>query len=371
MNKATREDLATKNRAIMDLGQAKAANNDHGVRHYAAKAALLEGHIAEYWLQQQHEENAAISLVSRASCLIDTGRESEAIRVLKRALDLEIKAKLKTWIEDEISRLVERGGPSLRREYEEHLLQRIEEYKEALSRRELLSLGDEAIRDLDAGKDGSLILTEVLMLDHVDRIVTKRLRLPLFRRWRETQIKRRQAQMEPAYWDLSRHDPVTELVQRVTGNDLVLAIGQSTVRSAFFVAAHGAPVVHLDDDIARVEAAESRAANEFLGSRFQSIVVSLGGWIPDVSTSLVLMDIEFLAHLDSADHSRVITILKDRTTFGGTHLGKAKSADKVEQLLDHYGDWPQGRIVEGPNEFWLLTTKPKRESPQQSRRKIV
>ncbi len=79
----------------------------------------------------------------------------------------------------------QRRTQSLRREYEEFILQRIEEYKEQLSRSELLSLGDDAVRELDAGPEGQLVMTEVLLLDHVDRIIKRRLRLPAFRLWRE------------------------------------------------------------------------------------------------------------------------------------------------------------------------------------------
>jgi hypothetical protein len=42
------------------------------------------------------------------------------------------------------------------------VLQRIEEYKEQLSRTELLAIADEAVRELEVSAEEQLVLTEVL-----------------------------------------------------------------------------------------------------------------------------------------------------------------------------------------------------------------
>ena len=76
-----------------------------------------------------------------------------------------------------------RPARSLRQEYEEFLFQRIEEYKNSLSRAELLEIGDEAVRELEIAAADQYLLTEVLLLEHVDRIIGRRLRLPTFQRW--------------------------------------------------------------------------------------------------------------------------------------------------------------------------------------------
>ena len=67
---------------------------------------------------------------------------------------------------------------SLRQEYAEFLEQRIEEYKEQLSREDLLAIADEAVRELEVASDEQLVLTEVLVLEHVDRLIMQRLALP-------------------------------------------------------------------------------------------------------------------------------------------------------------------------------------------------
>ena len=54
------------------------------------------------------------------------------------------------------------GDPrSLRREYHEFLLQRIEEYKNSLGRREILAIGDEAVLELDQSTTGQYVLTVI------------------------------------------------------------------------------------------------------------------------------------------------------------------------------------------------------------------
>src|SRR5690349_5828453 len=115
------------------------------------------------------------------------------------------------------------GGPrprqpqSLRQEYEEYILQRIEDFKDQLSREQLLSLADEAVRELDAEAAEQLVLTEVLVLEHVDRLITRRLRLPAYKRWRDRHIKLREAQKTPAHWGLSTDTPLAKLAARLDG----------------------------------------------------------------------------------------------------------------------------------------------------------
>ena len=57
---------------------------------------------------------------------------------------------------------------SLKQEYEEFMLQRIEEYKNTLAREDLLEIGDDAVRELEANVGGQYLLTEVLLLEQLD-----------------------------------------------------------------------------------------------------------------------------------------------------------------------------------------------------------
>ena len=94
------------------------------------------------------------------------------------------------------SRTTRRPPRSLKQEYQEFLLQRIEEHKNALTREELLEIGDEAVHELEESAAGQYLLTEVLLLEHVDRIIARRLRLPSFPRWRQKHRALRGAQRE-------------------------------------------------------------------------------------------------------------------------------------------------------------------------------
>src|SRR5256885_13731105 len=76
------------------------------------------------------------------------------------------------------SRTARRPPRSLKQEYHEFLLQRIEEYKNTLMREELLEIGDEAVRELEESAAGQYLLTEVVLLSHVDRIISRRVRPP-------------------------------------------------------------------------------------------------------------------------------------------------------------------------------------------------
>src|SRR5437667_12642537 len=78
---------------------------------------------------------------------------------------------------------VRRVPRSLKQEYQEFILQRLEEYKNTVPRAELLKIGDEAARELQASAQDKYLLTEVLLLEHVVSIFVRRLRLPSFSLW--------------------------------------------------------------------------------------------------------------------------------------------------------------------------------------------
>src|SRR5881296_3000780 len=106
------------------------------------------------------------------------------------------------------SRIARRPPRSLKQEYQEFLLQRIEEYKNSLSRAQLLEIGDEAVRELESAAADQYLLTEVLLLEHVDRIIMRRLRLPTFQRWSRTHRALRAAQREPTHWEIEAGMPL-------------------------------------------------------------------------------------------------------------------------------------------------------------------
>lgn len=72
---------------------------------------------------------------------------------------------------------------SLRRAYDEWIEEQIEGYKEAVSRADLLRLADEVVTDLRISNDGQYQLTELLLLEAVDRKIFRLLKLPGYRAW--------------------------------------------------------------------------------------------------------------------------------------------------------------------------------------------
>jgi hypothetical protein len=234
---------------------------------------------------------------------------------------------------------------SLRQEYGEFILQRIEEFKDQLSREQLLALADEAVRELEVDAADQLVLTEVLVLEHVDRLIMKRLSLPNFKRWRERHLRLRRAQREPTHWGLARDAPLVDLAARLADGDVALVAGAGVAPAGLFLAAHDWPVVFIDGHLATVETTESRAAAESLGMRFQAYVVSLGDWFPpDVTPTLVVIDPAMLAELESDRRDRFLDTLRARTVSGGVHCipplrDRSRTALGADALEARYSDW--------------------------------
>src|SRR6266571_4309189 len=217
------------------------------------------------------------------------------------------------------SRAVRRPPRSLKQEYHEFLLQRIEEYKNALSREELLEIGDEAVRELEANAEGQYLLTEVLLLEHVDRIIARRLRLPSFPRWREKHRALRTAQREPTHWGVESDGPLV-----------------------------------------------SCAVTEQLAGRFQALMITFGSWFPDVSPSVVVIDPGALAPTRGRHRNALLTDLQTRTRPGGLHiiLPSPTAAQVIplgpEALQAQYGGWEITRRRRAKAGAGFTATKPER-----------
>ncbi len=257
----------------------------------------------------------------------------------------------------------DRRHRSLRQEYGEFILQRIEEFKQQISRKELLAIADEAVQELERGANDQLVLTEVLMLEHVDRLIMHRLNLPAYRRWRDRHLKLRRAQQQPTHWGLDHDTPLLELARRVDIEGEALVVGARAASAAFFLAAHDWPVVFIDQQLATVEAAETRAAAEALASRFDALVVSLGHWFPDVSPALTVLDPLTVRGLDGGDRDRFLHTATERTVTGGAHyVLPVDSANDVillepERVKSHYAGWRVERGERAAGSPWLMAVK--------------
>jgi len=265
------------------------------------------------------------------------------------------------------ARTVRRPPRSLKQEYEEFMLQRIEEYKNALSREALLEIGDEAVRELEANAGGQYLLTEVLLLEHVDRLIARRLRLPSFPRWRQRHRTLRLAQREPTHWGLEHEATLVGLGQRLEAGDVVVVVGARVLPSALFLAAHDAEVFLLDQDLGAVEAAESRAISEQLAGRFHALVIQFGNWLPDVAPSLVVIDPAALLACRARERNAVLKDLQACTRPGGVHLVLPTTGAREviplasETLHGHYPGWEITRRRRGRPAAGFVATKPERQ----------
>ncbi len=252
---------------------------------------------------------------------------------------------------------------SLRQEYEEFILERIEEFKQQISRKELLRIADEAVHELEIGPDDQLLLTEVLMLEHVDRLIIRRLNLPGFRKWLTRHRRLRRAQREPTHWGLDPHMKLVEHARSFPLDGTSLVVGAGAAPACFFLAAHDWPVVFIDPEISHVESVESRAAAEALAMRFEAFVVNPGAWFPEVQPILTVLDSGMLGALDKTDRDSLLDSVKHRTVSGGVHhlLSNDQHGDVLplvpEALKGYYTDWHVER-TRGDHASGFMAVKP-------------
>jgi hypothetical protein len=205
-----------------------------------------------------------------------------------------------------------RSPYSDKQHYQEYILQRIEGYKNSIGRDELLRLGDEAASELQATAEGQFVLTEVLMLESVDRLIMKRLSLRPYRRRRQHYIRLRDAQPAP---------------------------------TAYLLAAHDAAVTFLAGELGCVERVESRMAAEALSSLFDSYVTHFDSGLPGFLSFLenfdiVVLDPEILLELGVAGRAQLVSDLQRRSRAGGVHvILPTCSAIAPESLRSLYAGW--------------------------------
>ncbi len=264
-----------------------------------------------------------------------------------------------------------RSPYSDKQHYQEYIFQRIEGYKNSIGRDELLRLGDEAASELQGNSEGQFVLTEVLMLESVDRLIMKRLSLRPYRRWRQQFIKLRAAQRMLTHWGLEPHCPLAQLLPRVEAGDAALVVGTEAAPTTYLLAAHDVAVTFIAGDLGCVERVESRMAAEALASLFESYVAQLDQALPEFLSflsdlDLVVLDPCVLLDLPPADRLELVADLQARSRPGGVHVllptCKAMSRDALRSM---YPGWTQEedpkrrrRPTEGRRQDGLVLCKP-------------
>jgi hypothetical protein len=249
--------------------------------------------------------------------------------------------------------MASRPSRSLKHEYELYLEREIENYKESVPRSVLLSIGDDAVRAL--AEQQQFALTELLLVDEVDKIIFKRLRLPAYATWRKRRIRLIEELRRPEHWGLSRDDVVVRAVQAVAADSRVLFAGSEVQTPALYLAANGCDVTTLAGPDA-VQSVMDAAEEAGLGERVHAAALALQSWTPDAPLTAVIYTPAAFAGLTAAERARVIQVLQSATADGGLHLvqtiaeGKRKPVS-LDELRRRYRGWDVTVEEGAPNTF--------------------
>lgn len=231
---------------------------------------------------------------------------------------------------------------SLKHEYELYVEREIEDYKDSVSRSSLLKIGDEAVAVLRA--QDQIALTEILVWIEVDRIITKRLRLPTYTTWRKRRIKALEQYRRPEHWGL---DPQAALVRELQDSPdrHVLVAGAHREGPALFLAARGCSVTAVEQTPDAVERVLHAAEEAGLTERVRGYCADLGAWSPDVELHAVVCTPTAFAGLSPQERARVIEVLQSAMADGGVHLVETLAAAtgaeemELEELESRYRGW--------------------------------
>ena len=229
-----------------------------------------------------------------------------------------------------------RTARSLRHEYELFIEQEIENYKESIPRSALLAIGDEAAAKI--ASEPQFALTELLLLEEVDRIIARRLRLPKYETWRRKRLKLHEEMRRPEHWGLSSSDALVRTISREVGH--VLLAGDAR-RSALYLAANGCEVTAVEAGEEAVQRVMEAAIQAGLAERVHAVTGELSEFRPDVPLFAVVCSHATLSTLSARERARVIKVLQTATQDGGVHLLETIVAGSsvVDELRATYAGW--------------------------------
>lgn len=235
---------------------------------------------------------------------------------------------------------------SYKHEYELYLEDEIEAYKESVPRPTLLALGDEAVEALRALPETAL--TEFVLCEEVDRIISRRLKLPSYRTWRRRYMKQLAELRRPERWGFAAGTTLVRELVASSAGEQVLVAGADAEDAVLFSAALGCSVTavgHEPDAVGRTVAAAEASG---LARRVRACVGDLDCWTPDAGLRVVLCSTGALSRIDQVTRAEVIDVLQRATLPGGTHFVRAPVGSSavdgarptwVEELEPRYAGW--------------------------------
>jgi hypothetical protein len=249
--------------------------------------------------------------------------------------------------------MANRPARSLKYEYELFVDEEIENYKESIPRSALLSIGDEAVAALS--EQAQFALTELLLVQEVDRIIFRRLRLPSYQTWRRRRVKLLREMRRPEHWGLQPDDVVVRAV-RTTGEARVLVAGLAAEAPALYFAANGCEVTAVANEDDAVERVLAAAAAAGLGERVHAQRADWLDWSPESELDAVIVTSAALRGLTSAQRGRVFRLLQGATAHGGIHLVEAdahRMVPTMRELESRYEGWSVSLERDGSSEMLL------------------
>jgi hypothetical protein len=227
---------------------------------------------------------------------------------------------------------------SLRYEYQLYVENEIETYKESLPRRALLKLGDEAVGALR--DEQQLALTELVVWEEVDRIISKRLRLVSYETWRRKRLKEQRERQRPEHWGFAPDCALAREV-RPPADSNVLVSGDDNERVACYLAAHGYEVFAVGNERGAVQRIVNAAEEAGLIDRVHGYIADLREWSREVELSAVVCSQSAFSGLSSEERREAIRLLQEVTRDGGVHLVSATDHDEstMHELSAQYRGW--------------------------------
>jgi hypothetical protein len=234
---------------------------------------------------------------------------------------------------------------SLKHEYELYVDEEIENYKDSISRTNLLKIGDEAAAHLL--HQTQFAMNELVLWDEVDKIIRKRLRLPSYSTWRKKYLKRL-AELEelrrPETWGI-RSDSVMAREIHPPAESRVLVAGGDSGNAALYLAAQGCAVTAVNSRAELVDSVLHAAEAAHLPGKIDGQPLHLREWLPsnaELLSAVVCTQTAF-AGLTSAERAKVIDVLQSATGDGGVHLVETiiagQSGISVTELRRRYKGW--------------------------------
>lgn len=96
-----------KSRKLIELETARRTGQNRVVFRLGSEVAAIEHSIANDYLKKNEYDNAVVNLISQASCLIDSRRYSEAVKVLNFAFSISTVDQTKNWIQEQLNQFKE------------------------------------------------------------------------------------------------------------------------------------------------------------------------------------------------------------------------------------------------------------------------